>query len=391
MTKKCILVIAHGSRRETSQRQTEDLVARFKQQSGEATPVFLAYLELAEPNYQTVLPELAASYDHLVIVPLTLFAAGHWKNDIPIAVDAMRRKHPDKKFWVARPFGHDPQWVNGYFKAAADHSPNESEDMLLVIGRGSSDADANGEFAKMSRLLGEGLGLRHLESCFVGITEPRLEDTLKRIAKLRPKRLFIVPFFFFTGVLLDRIQSVVADFEKRFGWVQCHWLPALGQLPAIDRIFAERIDATAKTALPSPCVSCQYRVPLGQLKKDVGGLRSLLWSVRHSFTHSQASPNQHAHANFKKHVLVCTNTDCVDRGALETLRTVRQELKKSGQHRDFRITRTSCMGRCGEGPTVAVYPDGVWYRSLTESGAKELVHDHLLKDRLVAPHVDNIM
>ena len=43
------------------------------------------------------------------------------------------------------------------------------------------------------------------------------------------------------------------------------------------------------------------------------------------------------------------------------------------------------MGRCGEGPTVAVYPDGIWYRGVHAGDAEELVREHLLGDRLVAP------
>jgi (2Fe-2S) ferredoxin len=49
------------------------------------------------------------------------------------------------------------------------------------------------------------------------------------------------------------------------------------------------------------------------------------------------------------------------------------------------------MGRCGEGPTVAVYPDGIWYRDVRESDAAELVREHLLSDRLVGRLVDTIM
>lgn len=49
------------------------------------------------------------------------------------------------------------------------------------------------------------------------------------------------------------------------------------------------------------------------------------------------------------------------------------------------------MGRCGEGPIVAVYPDGIWYRNVSEEDAAQLVAEHLLGDRLVAGLVDRIM
>jgi (2Fe-2S) ferredoxin len=116
-----------------------------------------------------------------------------------------------------------------------------------------------------------------------------------------------------------------------------------------------------------------------------------LWSLRHSFTHTQAVPHVHAHQPLRKHVLVCGNVDCAARGSIALVETLRRTLKDAGHERDIRVTRTSCMGRCGEGPTVAVYPDGVWYRGVGHADAEELVRDHLLGDRLVARLVDNIM
>ena len=58
---------------------------------------------------------------------------------------------------------------------------------------------------------------------------------------------------------------------------------------------------------------------------------------------------------------------------------------------DFKISRSSCMGRCGEGPVVVVYPDGVWYQKVNVEDAEDLVSEHLLRDRLVSRLVDNIM
>lgn len=57
----------------------------------------------------------------------------------------------------------------------------------------------------------------------------------------------------------------------------------------------------------------------------------------------------------------------------------------------LRVTRTSCMGRCGEGPAVAIYPDGVWYRGLVKEDLEELFQKHLMNDQLLAKRVDDIM
>ena len=108
-------------------------------------------------------------------------------------------------------------------------------------------------------------------------------------------------------------------------------------------------------------------------------------------THAQAMPHLHAHPAIRKHVLVCGNVDCAARGSIALITGLRRALRRAGRQREIRVTRTSCMGRCGEGPTVAVYPDGVWYRGVDPADAGELVDQHLLQDRLVARLVDGIM
>jgi (2Fe-2S) ferredoxin len=125
--------------------------------------------------------------------------------------------------------------------------------------------------------------------------------------------------------------------------------------------------------------------------EQVGGLRALLWSLRHSFTHTQAIPHVHAHRPIRKHVLVCVNRDCAERGSVALVTALRARVKEAGREADIRVTKTACMGRCGEGPTVAVYPDGVWYRAVQPADAAALVDEHLLHDRLVARLVDNIL
>jgi (2Fe-2S) ferredoxin len=99
----------------------------------------------------------------------------------------------------------------------------------------------------------------------------------------------------------------------------------------------------------------------------------------------------HLHKPLKKHVLVCGNADCADRGSGAVIDLLRRTVKNAGRTRDIKITRTSCMGRCGEGPAVAVYPDGVWYRGVQPSDAGEIVREHLLEDRLVARLVDDVL
>ena len=116
---------------------------------------------------------------------------------------------------------------------------------------------------------------------------------------------------------------------------------------------------------------------------QVGGLRALLWSLRHGYTHTQAAPHRHAHKPLSKHVLVCGNVDCADAGSIALIDSLRRLVKTAGRQDDIRVTRTSCMGRCGEGPTVVVYPEAVWYHVPTAEDAEEILREHVIGGKVV--------
>ncbi len=263
--------------------------------------------------------------------------------------------------------------------------------LLLVVGRGSSDPDANADLCKMARLIAEGRGLLHVEPTFIGVTSPRVEASLELVARMRPERLVVLPYLLFAGRLVSRLSEDVAAFASRHPWIRTAVAPHLGVDERLLAVLDERIQHARDGSALLPCDACQYRTALPGLASQVGGLRALLHSARHTLTHSQAAMPLHAHRPLRKHVLVCGNADCVDRGSIGLLDALRRGVRRAGRARDIKVTRTSCMGRCGEGPTVAIYPDGVWYRGVRESDAPEIIDQHLLQDRLVGRLVDDIL
>ena len=242
------------------------------------------------------------------------------------------------------------------------------------------------------RLTAEKLGLPLHLAAFIGITAPSLKEGLSLMARARPKKLVIMPYFLFYGVLMERIEQEVSEFKKSYPWIKVVLADYLGPDDLLVAYLLEVIDGlAAETTDPLACLSCQYRVPAKTVVDNVDGLKALLWSVRHSLTHHAAIPHVHAHAPMKKHILVCTNTDCADKGGLKVLGKLRRVLRKKDLHRDYKVTRTLCMGRCGEGPAVAVYPDGVWYREFQPEDCEGLVEEHLLGDSLLPERVDHVM
>lgn len=388
-----LLIVGHGSRDGNANAEFESLVAAYRAARLDIE-VAHGYVELARPSLSTALCDLAQRVDSVIVLPLFLFAAGHVKNDIPLALSQARQDFPTVRFTVANALGVHPSLVELAFeraRTALEGARESAKTAVVVVGRGSSDPDANGDFCKVVRLFAEGREIDWVVPCFIGVTRPLFEETVELVARARPERIVVVPYFLFGGRLITKIREQAAAFQARYPWIKTELAPHLGSDARLFRLMDERLHEAMEGKHSLPCDTCQYRVPVSAVTENVGGLKALLWSLRHGFTHAQAMPHVHAHRPLAKHVLVCGNVDCADAGSIALIATLRRLLKETGREQDIRVTRTSCMGRCGEGPTVAVYPDGIWYRGVKETDAKELVEEHLLGDRLVSRLVDNIM
>src|SRR6185437_11867963 len=73
-----------------------------------------------------------------------------------------------------------------------------AETLLLVVGRGTSDPDANSNIAKITRMLWEGMGFGWAETAFSGVAHPLVEPGLRRAAMLGFRHIVVFPYFLFT-------------------------------------------------------------------------------------------------------------------------------------------------------------------------------------------------
>ena len=395
MDRIAILICGHGSRDAAANAEFEQLVAAYQRRHPEFA-VRHGYIELAAPALADALRDAARDASQVIVIPLFLFAAGHVKNDIPIAIQSARADFPQIQFSAARALGVHPALAALAYDradAAAHLNGHAARTAMIVVGRGSSDPDANGDFCKLVRILSENRGLGWVLPSFIGVTRPSFEETIELVARARPEQIVVVPYFLFSGRLIEKLHEQTQAFRQRYPWIRTDVAAHLGVNDSLLNIIDERVNEALVLdgASPMPCDNCQYRTPLPGRAEQVGGLKAMLWSIRRNFTHTQAAPHVHAHKPIDKHVLICGNVDCAERGSIALLETLRRKIHDAGRDQTIRVTRTSCMGRCGEGPTVAVYPDGVWYRGVQEHDAADLLNEHLLNDRLVARLVDNIM
>jgi len=242
-----LLVIGHGSRDAKGVAEYWEFVDRVTRRAD--VPVGGGFIELAEPDLDTAIDKLVADgAEHIVAVPLVLLGAGHMKLDGPAALDRGRTRHADVRFDYARALGVHPLVLD----VAADRVPRDVDGVVLV-GRGSSDPDANGDLYKIARLLQDATGVAVVEPAFVSLADPRVPAAIERCRRLGAEHIAVVPYFLFTGVLVDRIAD-----QARAEGATPH--PHLGVDPRIVDLVFERYREAATGGARMNCDGCKYRL-----------------------------------------------------------------------------------------------------------------------------------
>jgi len=97
---RALVLIAHGSRREASNREVETITSRLRDRARQDYAIVEhAFLELAEPGIEGVLEAVVArGAVEIVVVPYFLAAGRHVVEDVPAAVRACQDRHPQVTF-----------------------------------------------------------------------------------------------------------------------------------------------------------------------------------------------------------------------------------------------------------------------------------------------------
>ena len=260
-----VMVCGHGSRDVQAVTEFESVAAGIRERLPQYD-VESGFLEFATPVIREGLEKLRARGNELCLaVPGMLFAAGHAKNDIPSVLNTFEAEHPEMEIRYARDLGIDEKLLRAAgdrIRAALDAAGPDvplHETMLVVVGRGASDPDANSNVAKVMRMLWEGFGFGWGETAYSGVTFPLVEPALDHAARLGYRRIVVFPYFLFTGVLVKRIYEHTDRVAARNPGIEFVKAPYLNDHDAVLDAFAERVEETLRGANLMNCKLCKYR------------------------------------------------------------------------------------------------------------------------------------
>lgn len=301
-TERAILIVGHGSRDDAGANEFRAFVATLAPRWPDRV-VRGCFLELADPPVIPALEELIATgVRDITVAPCFLFSAGHIKNDVPTAIGVARARHPDVRIRYAASFGIEPRLLDVLDERLAEGAlaPDvpPAETAVLLVGRGSTDPDANADLFKLARLFWEGRSFGWVEAAFVSLAPPDVPTGIRRCLALGARQVVVAPVFLFTGVLVRRIAAQAAAVAAERPAARVVVLPHLGGHPLLADLLVQRVDEAEEGRVLVNCDCCLYRVPLrgfeqryaqAQGSDAAHGLRGVALQHGHAHQHGRSA------------------------------------------------------------------------------------------------------
>jgi (2Fe-2S) ferredoxin len=89
---------------------------------------------------------------------------------------------------------------------------------------------------------------------------------------------------------------------------------------------------------------------------------------------------------FDHHIFICTNErppdspkgSCAAKGSLAIADKFKEELHRRGLKARVRANKAGCLDACERGPSVVIYPEGIWYQRVSVEDVNEIIESHLI-------------
>ncbi len=235
------------------------------------------FLEFARPVIRTGLEALARrGAKRIICIPSMLFAAGHVKNDLPSEFNNFAADNPGIEVIYARDLGVEAKLLAAAKERIEEAERNAGSDisrddtLLMVVGRGTNDPDANSSVSKVARMLWEGMGMGWAEVSYSGVAYPLVDAGMARAAKLGFKRIIVFPYFLFTGILVRRIYTWVDEAVAANPDIEIIKAGYINDHPFLVDCFVERIEEVFTGNNLMNCRLCKYREQIIGFENDVG-------------------------------------------------------------------------------------------------------------------------
>ena len=309
-----LVIAGHGSRDADGTREFEEALMLLKQRQPDRV-ITHGFLEFATPTIDEALRKNARMGSRkIVMVPGILFAASHGKNDMPVELLSVKPEFPEIEFHYGGPMGIHPLLLELFqeriisAEAQSAQMIPRHESLLVVVGRGTTDPDVNSNVNKLARMVEEGMGFGSSYVCYSGTAKPLVADGIARAAQMGYRRVVVIPYFLFTGILIKRIYSAIDKIQPKFPDVEVLKAGYLGVHHHVTDVWVEKAREALVGINSSNCSLCKYRTQIVGYEGEVGKVqeahhhhvRGILGDT-HTHHHGTEAANSHSHPHMHDH------------------------------------------------------------------------------------------
>ncbi len=260
MTPPALLVVDHGPRDESG----ADAFRAFVELLGERSPglpVAGGLTGTGGPSLTDAVTELVEKREarEIAVIPLALGRADRADGEIRTALEREEDRYADTPhagvsyaYWRG-PLGPHPALLEVLVRrldqalGEGHRTPADRAGVtVLLVGRGSTDPEANAELYRVARLLWEGHGCAGVEVAFVNGAAPDVPAGLDRCARLGAGtregtgRIVVLPYFLFDGVLPDRARQQAEGWSEAHAAVRVRFADVIGPADEVAELVMRR-------------------------------------------------------------------------------------------------------------------------------------------------------
>ena len=171
----------------------------------------IGFLELTEPTiaggFERCVKKGATT---IIAIPILLLTAAHAKIDIPNELTNLKLRFPEVEVKLGQPIGVHEKMIDLLLERVADTKiPIKEDSKVLLVGRGSSDPDVKRDLTRIAEMLKQRSTVKRVEVCFLTAAKPSFQEGLEEAKRSGAKQVFVIPYLFFTGILMGRIENSI--------------------------------------------------------------------------------------------------------------------------------------------------------------------------------------
>ncbi|TRX70219.1 sirohydrochlorin chelatase [Carboxylicivirga sp. M1479] len=245
MHKKGVLLCGHGTR----VKQGEEAFIAYARRFAAMLPEYeveAGFLELSEPDFEKGVKNLIErGIEEIIALPVFLFTGVHIQKDIPCILFQLQRKY-NVRIQLASYIGDCDDMVmlsnELVSQVASEIKGQEKETLFFGLGVGASKAAANGDLARLTRLVQESNNFSFSINGFCSrMTYPSVGEALTISERLDYKNIVVLPYVFFPGVYMDKALALLDAFKSKHPDKRVLVTSLLSESSALSKILMKRL------------------------------------------------------------------------------------------------------------------------------------------------------